>query len=101
MNSLQKNPYSPPSDQKVSTELLTVLIDQGKIVRVGDGVIFDADVYREMAERIVRHLKDQGNITVAEARTMFDTSRKYILPLLEHMDQQQITRRTGDERVLR
>ena len=101
LNSLQKNPYSPPSDQKVSAELLAVLIDQGKIVRVGDGVIFDANVYREMTERIVQHLKDQGNITVAEARTMFDTSRKYILPLLEHMDQQQITRRTGDERVLR
>ncbi len=101
LNSLRKDPYSPPSGQKVSSELLGVLIDQGKIVRVGDGVIFDAGAYREMTERIVQHLKDQGNITVAEARTMFDTSRKYILPLLEHMDQQQITRRTGDERVLR
>ena len=55
----------------------------------------------KVTERIVQHLKDQGNITVAEARTMFNSSRKYILPLLEHMDQQQITRRTGDERVLR
>ena len=101
LNSLQKDPYSPPSDQRVSPELLGVLIDQGKVVRVTDGVIFDASAYREMTERIVQHLKDQGNITVAEARTMFNTSRKYILPLLEHMDQQQITRRTGDERVLR
>jgi selenocysteine-specific elongation factor len=101
LNSLRKAPYSPSSDQKVSPELLSVLIDQGKVVRVTDGVVFDAGAYREMTERIVQHLKDQGNITVAEARTMFDTSRKYILPLLEHMDQQQITRRTGDERVLR
>jgi selenocysteine-specific elongation factor len=101
LKSLQNAPYSPPSDQKVSPELLSVLIDQGKVVRVTDGVVFDAGAYREMTERIVQHLKDQGNITVAEARTMFDTSRKYILPLLEHMDQQQITRRTGDERVLR
>ena len=101
LNSLRKAPYSPSSDQKVSPELLSVLIDQGKVVRVTDGVVFDAGAYREMTERIVQHLKDQGNITVAEARTMFNTSRKYILPLLEHMDQQQITRRTGDERVLR
>ena len=101
LKSLRKDPYSPSSDQKVSPELLGVLIDQGKVVRVTDGVIFDASAYREMTERIVQHLKDQGNITVAEARTMFNTSRKYILPLLEHMDQQQITRRTGDERVLR
>ncbi|MCI0847518.1 MAG: selenocysteine-specific translation elongation factor [Chloroflexi bacterium] len=101
LKSLQNSPYSPPSGQKVSQELLGVLIDQGKVVRVTDGVVFDAGAYREMTERIVQRLKDQGNITVAEARTMFDTSRKYILPLLEHMDQQQITRRTGDERVLR
>ena len=101
LDSLRKNPYSPPSDQKINPELLGVLIDQDKVVRVGDGVIFDAVVYREMTGRIVQHLKDHGNITVAEARTMFNTSRKYILPLLEHMDQQQITRRTGDERILR
>ena len=101
LDSLRKNPYSPPSDQKINPELLGVLVDQDKVVRVGDGVIFDAVVYREMTARIVQHLKDHGNITVAEARTMFNTSRKYILPLLEHMDQQQITRRTGDERILR
>ena len=101
LDSLRKNPYSPPSDQKINPELLGVLVDQDKVVRVGDGVIFDAVVYREMTGRIVQHLKNHGNITVAEARTMFNTSRKYILPLLEHMDQQQITRRTGDERILR
>ena len=101
LDSLRKNPYSPPSDQKINPELLGVLVDQDKVVRVGDGVIFDAVVYREITGRIVQHLKDHGNITVAEARTMFNTSRKYILPLLEHMDQQQITRRTGDERILR
>ena len=86
---------------KETTNLEGRWIDQGKVVRVTDSVVFDASAYREMTERIIQHLKDQGNITVAEARTMFDTSRKYILPLLEHMDQQQITRRTGDERVLR
>ena len=101
LKSLRQDPYSPPSDRPVGAELLGVLIDQGKVVRVADSIVFDASAYREMTERIIQHLKDQGNITVAEARTMFDTSRKYILPLLEYMDQQQITRRTGDERVLR
>ena len=101
LNSLQQDPYSPPSDWPVDPELLGVLIDQGKVVRVTGSIIFGAAAYQEMTERIIQHLKDQGHITVAEARTMFDTSRKYILPLLENMDQQQITRRTGDERVLR
>jgi len=101
LNSLQKDPYSPSADAKVSQELLSVLIHQGKVVRVADGVIFAASAYKEMTDRIVEHLKAQGSITVADARTMFDSSRKYILPLMEHLDQQQITRRNGDERVLR
>ena len=101
LNSLQKDPYSPSADAKVSQELLSVLIDQGKVVRVADGVIFAASAYKEMTDRIVEYLKAQGSITVADARTMFDSSRKYILPLMEHLDQQQITRRNGDERVLR
>ena len=101
LNSLQKNPYSPSGYVKISSELLGVLIDQGKVIRVAEGIIFDATAYQTMTHKIVEHLKAQGNITVAEARTMFDSSRKYILPLMEHLDQQQITRRNGDERVLR
>ena len=99
--SLEREPYSPPTDQPLEAELLGALVEQGKVVRVGDGVVFRAETYRQMTERIVEHLREHGTITVAEARTLFDTSRKYILPLLERMDQEQITRRSGDERVLR
>ena len=101
LRGLESAPYSPPSDRPLDPELLGVLIEQGKVVRVTDSVVFTADAYREMTGRIVQRLQERGSITVADARTMFDTSRKYILPLLERMDQQQITRRVGDERVLR
>jgi len=39
--------------------------------------------------------------TVAEARDLLGTSRKYALALLEFLDQQGITVRRGDERVLK
>ena len=101
LQSLEREPYSPPTDQPPESELLGALVEQGRVVRVGDSVVFTAEAYREMTERIVGHLRERGSITVAEARTLFNTSRKYILPLLERMDQEQITRRNGDERVLR
>ena len=71
------------------------------MVRVNESVVFAASAYRELTDQIVAHLNENGSITVADVRTMFDTSRKYSLPLLEHLDQQRITRRVGDERVLR
>ena len=101
LESLEREPYSPPTDNQPGAELLGALVEQGRVVRVGDSVVFTSDAYREMTGRIVEHLKENASITVAEARTLFNTSRKYILPLLERMDQEQITRRNGDERVLR
>ena len=101
LESLERAPYSPPTDQPLDPELLGALVEQGRVVRVGDSVVFAAGAYREMTGRIVEHLRENGSITVAEARTLFNTSRKYILPLLERMDQEQVTRRSGDERVLR
>jgi selenocysteine-specific elongation factor len=38
---------------------------------------------------------------VAQVRDLFSTSRKYALALLGYMDEKRITRRVGDERVLR
>lgn len=98
---LAENPYAPPTERHPDAELLGVLVDRGEVVKVNESVVFAAAAYREMTERIVAHLEREGSITVADARTLFDTSRKYILPLLEYLDQQRVTRRVGDERVLR
>ena len=46
-------------------------------------------------------IKEHGKINVGQVRDRFQTSRKYALSLLEHLDQQRITRRVGDDRVLR
>jgi len=101
LRALEQEPYSPPTDRLLDPELLGALIDQGKVVKVNESVVFSASAYREMTDKIIERIRANGSITVAEARTMFDTSRKYILPLLEYLDQQRITRRLGDDRVLR
>jgi selenocysteine-specific elongation factor len=53
-----------------------------------------------MVERVVSQLAEQGRITLAQARDMFGTSRKYAQALLEYLDEQRITQRVGEERVL-
>jgi selenocysteine-specific elongation factor len=101
LKSLAQNPYSPPSDLAIDAELLDVLVDQQQVVKVSDNVVFVASAYKEMLDRIMSRLKSQGKITVAEVRDMFQTSRKYALAVMEHLDEQKVTRRVGDERVLR
>jgi selenocysteine-specific elongation factor len=53
-----------------------------------------------MVKKIVAHIKAKGKITLAETRDLFNNSRKYAQALLEHLDQEKVTRRVGDERVL-
>ncbi len=101
LRALESSRYSPPTDLPLDSELLNALVEQGRVVKVSEDVVFAASVYEEMVQRIVQETKARGKITVAEVRDLFGTSRKYALALMEHLDQQRITRRIGDERVLR
>ncbi|MEK7682197.1 MAG: SelB C-terminal domain-containing protein, partial [Chloroflexota bacterium] len=101
LRALTEKPYSPSGDEAIDQELLSVLIDQRKVVRCSEDVVFAAAAYDDMARHVVERIKQQGKITVGEMRDMFSTSRKYALALAEYLDQQRVTRRVGDERVLR
>ena len=98
-------PYAPPSvkeaEAAVGVDVLAVLLEQGKLVKLSDEVLFLPQTYAAMVERVKQHIQKNGNITVAQVRDLFDTSRKYALALLEYLDAKGVTKRVGDERVLR
>jgi selenocysteine-specific elongation factor len=101
LTALRERPYSPPSDNRPDPEVVAFLAERGDVVDVGEGVVFAGQVYHDMVRRIVAHLRERRTVTLAEVRDMFGTSRKYAQALLEHLDRERITRRVGDERVLR
>src|SRR6266700_7678479 len=100
----RESPYTPPgraeAEAQVGVEVLNALIEQGQLVKLGDGVLFLHKTYDEAVARLVQYLHTHSTMTVAEARDVLGATRKYILPLLEHMDALKITRRMGDERIL-
>jgi selenocysteine-specific elongation factor len=59
--------------------------------------------WREAVDRAVQVLAQalgrSGELTVAAARDLLGTSRKYVLPLLEYLDTVGVTRRQGDVRL--
>jgi selenocysteine-specific elongation factor len=101
----RRQPFSPPtmaeSIAQTDAEIVSALIYQGTLVRLSDDVLLLRETYDEMLGRIVDHIKQTGSITVAQVRDLFNTSRKYALALMEHLDERKVTRRVGDERVLR
>jgi selenocysteine-specific elongation factor len=101
LRALTENPYSPPSDITIEPDLLNLLIEQKQAVKVSDGVVFSAAAYDEMVNKVSAYARKKGKVTLAEVRDLLGTSRKYAQALLEYMDEKKITRRVGDERVLR
>ena len=101
LRALNQNPYSPPGDITLEPDLLNLLIEQRQVVKVSDGVFFSASAYSDMVDKVISYAKSKGKVTLAEVRDMLGTSRKYAQALLEYMDEKQLTRRVGDERVLR
>jgi selenocysteine-specific elongation factor len=101
----RRDPYNTPSFKdcaaRVGDEVLAALVEQGALTPVSPEVLFTPEAYAVMVEQIKTHLRAKGRITVAEVRDLFATSRKYALALMEHLDAQGITRRVGDERVLK
>ena len=100
LNSLAQNPYAPPGEFIPEPDLLKLLVGQGRVVKVSDGVVFAASAYGEMVAKVKARMEENGKVSLAEVRDMFQTSRKYAQALLEHLDRGKVTRRVGDERVL-
>jgi selenocysteine-specific elongation factor len=99
LRSLAQNRYAPPSELIPEPELLAMLVEQKKVVRLAEGVVVSRQAYEEMLAKVLSSLEDRGKITLAEVRDMFGTSRKYAQALLEYLDGEKVTRRVGDERV--
>ncbi|MBI3913440.1 MAG: selenocysteine-specific translation elongation factor [Chloroflexi bacterium] len=102
---LEKTPYAPPSAQDalaaLGADALAALIAQKKIVRVNETVVFAPRALAAIQQWVVAEIGARGQVTAAEVRDHFNTSRKYAIALLEYLDETRVTKRVGDARVLR
>ncbi len=99
------DPYSPPSvkecQAELGEELFDGLLETGRLVLVAADVVFSKEIYEKMVEDVRRLIQQNGALTVAQVRDHFNTSRRYVLALLEHLDAIGVTVRSGDERRLK
>ena len=77
------------------------LVDLGTLRPLNGDVIYAQPEYDRFTEMIVDYLKRNGRINAAQVRDLLQTSRKYAIALLEHLDHIKVTRRVGDDRILK
>jgi selenocysteine-specific elongation factor len=81
--------------------LARFLEEQGRLVRVGEGYAISAEAYERARVLLVVECEAADRITLARFRDLLGASRKTAQLLLERFDADGVTRRVGDERVLR
>ena len=84
----------------VGDDVYAALLDLETLYQVNAEVVYPLATFVELRDSIVRHLQQHGSINAAEVRDIFQTSRKYAIGLLEHLDELRLTRRVGDAREL-
>jgi selenocysteine-specific elongation factor len=94
---LDATPFAPP-EVEADVALARALVRHGALVDV-DGILFTASAVDRARALVVEQLQQHRTISVADARDLLGSSRKYVVPLLEHFDREGLTRRRGDVRI--
>ena len=87
--------------QSVIDELLVNLRHRNLLVELADQILVHHVHLEKSKQVLVNHLEKHGRIRLAEYKDLLNTSRKFALPLLEYWDKTGLTKRVGDDRVLR
>jgi selenocysteine-specific elongation factor len=93
-------PSVKEAQRALGDALYYALIDLDRLRQLNADVVYESKQYDELAGRITSFLQSNGEIDAAQARDLLQTSRKYAIALLEHLDDIKVTRRVGDVRVL-
>jgi selenocysteine-specific elongation factor len=89
------------SREAIGNGAYDALVDMGRLRPLNDDLVYRAEEYEALVARLTLFLREHGRVSAGQVRDLLDTSRKYAIGLLEHLDHVKVTRRVGDERELR
>lgn len=86
----------PQEDQG---ELLQYIVNSDTVVRLDEDLYISKENLVDAIDKLTAYALEHHGITLAQARDVLDSSRKYVLPILEYMDEKRFTKRIGEKRV--
>jgi selenocysteine-specific elongation factor len=77
------------------------LIENGDVTELALDVVLLRESFEDMKSQVAEFISKNGPATVSELRQALGSSRRVMVPLLERLDRDGVTRRVGDKRCLR
>jgi selenocysteine-specific elongation factor len=79
-------------------ELVRYLVEANRVVKVTSELLYTRGQWEEIETRIRAHFRTRPALSMADFKGILQVSRKYAVPVLEHLDRLGVTKREGDER---
>jgi selenocysteine-specific elongation factor len=89
-----------PVDKARAQKLVTLLMRDRVLVKLADDLVFHHTALEGLRQLMAAQKAKNSKIDVPTFKDLIGVTRKYAIPLLEYLDQQRITRRVGDERII-
>jgi selenocysteine-specific elongation factor len=80
--------------------VFNALVEMGLLIRLEEDIAFNRDAYDQAIQMVKHYIAQHGAIQLGEFRDLLGTSRKYAMALLDSFDQQKVTKRVEDKRIL-
>lgn len=106
--SLKDKGFHPPSraelaaalslDEKRVADMLKLMQKDGSVVKITDSLYLSQEDHGKMLGKLKGFFQEKPEMSVSEFRDLLGTSRKFAVPLLEHLDSTKVTLRVGDVR---
>ena len=87
-------------DQKACENAVRILVQEKAAERLGPGLLIARSVLEKFRADARARFKSGAKLDVAEVKELTGLSRKYVIPLLEWLDRERVTRRVGAERIV-
>ena len=90
------------SEVPATGTIFDLMVRQGTLVRLKDGLYFHHSALDRIKGLVVHFIRKHNELGIKDFRDLAGgLSRKYMIPLLEYLDNQRVTIRVGDKRKLR
>ncbi|MBN2053519.1 selenocysteine-specific translation elongation factor [bacterium] len=103
--------FSPPGTTQLlndafagradAARMIDLLVEDGSLVKIKEGMLMEKDHHQRLLATVTDFLAKNERMSVSDFKDLTGASRKIAVPLLEYLDAQGLTRRSGDDRILK
>lgn len=81
-------------------DVLNALIREEEIIKINEDIYIKTNLYKNALEELQSYIAKKGSISAGEFRDLLNTNRRIAIGLLEYFDNNKITKRLDDKRIL-